>query len=80
MWPIAQPWEIARDPAELPELQAVCAGAINLFRLLTLLLEAGACRSSWRARREVLRISRPLQWADAALLPTGTGSTPTSIC
>ncbi len=33
------PWEIARDATRREELQTVCSVAINLFRLLTLLLK-----------------------------------------
>jgi methionyl-tRNA synthetase len=64
------PWEIARDPARGAELQAVCSAAINLFRLLTLLLKPVVPQLAARAEK-FLNIT-PLQWADSAvLLPAG---------
>ena len=64
------PWEIARDAARRDELQAVCSAAINLFRLLTLLLKPVTPQLAARAER-FLGIP-PLQWSDGAtLLPDG---------
>jgi methionyl-tRNA synthetase len=64
------PWEIARDAARRAELQAVCSAAINLFRLLTLLLKPVVPRLA--ARAEGFLGITPLQWSDgAALLPDG---------
>ncbi len=62
------PWEIARDAARRDELQAVCSVAINLFRLLTLLLKPVVPQLAARAE-QFLGVA-PLQWSDsAALLP-----------
>ncbi len=64
------PWEIARDPSRRAELQAVCSAALNLFRLLTLLLKPVVPKLAERAER-FLGIA-PLRWSDcAALLPAG---------
>ncbi|HTY93270.1 MAG TPA: methionine--tRNA ligase [Steroidobacteraceae bacterium] len=64
------PWEIARDPTRRGELQAVCSAAINLFRLLTLLLKPVVPMLAARAEK-FLGIA-PLQWSDgASLLPAG---------
>ncbi|HTV79407.1 MAG TPA: methionine--tRNA ligase [Steroidobacteraceae bacterium] len=64
------PWEIARDAARRAELQDVCSAAINMFRLLTLLLRPVAPQLAGRAEK-FLGIG-PLLWADAAaLLPAG---------
>jgi methionyl-tRNA synthetase len=64
------PWEIARDAARGDELQAVCSAAINLFRLLTLLLKPVVPQLAARAEK-FLNVP-PLQWADSAtLLPAG---------
>jgi methionyl-tRNA synthetase len=64
------PWEIARDATRGDELQAVCSAAINLFRLLTLLLKPVVPQLAARAEK-FLEVA-PLQWADSAtLLPAG---------
>src|ERR1700733_4611830 len=64
------PWEIARDARRRAELQAVCSAAINLFRLLTLLLKPVVPQSA--ACAEKFLNFTPLQWADSAvLLPAG---------
>jgi methionyl-tRNA synthetase len=64
------PWEIARDAKRREELQAVCSAAINLFRLLTLLLKPVVPLLAARAER-FLGIA-PLQWSDGTtLLPDG---------
>jgi methionyl-tRNA synthetase len=64
------PWEIARDATRSDELQNVCSAAINLFRLLTLLLKPVVPQLAARAEK-FLGID-PLRWADAAaLLPSG---------
>jgi methionyl-tRNA synthetase len=64
------PWEIARDARRRAELQAVCSAAINLFRLLTLLLKPVVPKLA--ARAEGFLGIAPLQWSDAAaLLPAG---------
>ena len=64
------PWEIARDAARRDELQAVCSVAINLFRLLTLLLKPVVPHLAQRAEK-FLGIA-PLQWSDALQpLPAG---------
>ena len=64
------PWEIARDAARRAQLQAVCSAAINLFRLLTLLLKPVVPRLA--ARAESFLGIAPLQWSDATmLLPDG---------
>jgi methionyl-tRNA synthetase len=64
------PWEIARDATRSDELQNVCSAAINLFRLLTLLLKPVVPQLA--ARAEKFLGIEPLRWSDAAaLLPTG---------
>jgi methionyl-tRNA synthetase len=64
------PWEIARDATRGDELQAVCSAAINLFRLLTLLLKPVVPQLA--ARAEKFLGLAPLQWTDSAtLLPAG---------
>jgi methionyl-tRNA synthetase len=34
-WDHAKPWELARDPAQHPQLQAVCSDCLNAFRILS---------------------------------------------
>jgi methionyl-tRNA synthetase len=64
------PWEIARDPARGDELLAVCSAALNLFRLLTLLLKPVVPKLAQRAE-QFLQVAA-LQWSDATtLLPAG---------
>jgi len=64
------PWEIARDATRRAELQAVCSAAIDLFRLLTLLLKPVVPQLAARAEK-FLGIA-PLQWLDSTtLLPDG---------
>ena len=64
------PWEIARDAARSDELHDVCSAAVNLFRLLTLLLKPVVPQLAARAEK-FLGIA-PLLWSDAALLlPAG---------
>jgi methionyl-tRNA synthetase len=64
------PWEIARDATRSDELQNVCSAAINLFRLLTLLLKPVVPQLAARAEK-FLGID-PLRWSDAAaVLPSG---------
>ena len=64
------PWEIARDTARAQELQNVCSAAINLFRLLTLLLKPVVPQLAARAEK-FLGVD-PLKWSNAAaLLPAG---------
>ena len=64
------PWEIARDATRGAQLQAVCSLALNLFRLLTLLLKPVVPGLAQRAE-QFLGIA-PLQWSDGAtVLPAG---------
>jgi methionyl-tRNA synthetase len=64
------PWEIARDGTRRAELQAVCSAAINLFRLLTLLLKPVVPQLA--ARAEGFLGITPLRWSDASVrLPDG---------
>jgi methionyl-tRNA synthetase len=60
------PWEIARDATRSGELQAVCSAAINLFRLLTLLLKPVVPQLAARAEK-FLNVA-PLKWTDGAML------------
>ena len=64
------PWEIARDATRAEELQDVCSAAINMFRLLTLLLKPVVPQLA--ARAEKFLGIEPLLWSNAAaLLPAG---------
>jgi methionyl-tRNA synthetase len=64
-----QPWVLAKDPAKLPELQDVCSRALFGFKTLSVLLAPVLPALTARVAREFFGLGRPLNWADAALLP-----------
>ena len=64
-----RPWEIAKDPNRLKELQDYCIVAINLFRLLTIYLKPILPSLSEKAE-QFLNV-RPLIWKDAYSLLEG---------
>jgi methionyl-tRNA synthetase len=64
----AKPWELAKQPGREAELQAICSGAIQMFRLLTLYLKPVLPKVAERV--EAFLGIAPLVWDDAArLLP-----------
>jgi methionyl-tRNA synthetase len=56
-----KPWALAKDPANLPRVQAVCTQGLNLFRLLTVYLKP--VLPNIAARVETFLASPPLNWA-----------------
>ena len=50
-WDMAKPWDLAKDPQLLGELQAICTTAINLFRLMTLGLKPILPQTAERVER-----------------------------
>ena len=56
-----KPWVLAKDPASLPRVQAVCTQGLNLFRLLTVYLKPVLPRVA--ARAEAFLNSGALNWA-----------------
>jgi methionyl-tRNA synthetase len=65
-----QPWILAKDPANFPELQDVCSRALQGFKLLTVLLAPVLPQVAERVARELFGLDRPFRWSDAEVLPT----------
>jgi methionyl-tRNA synthetase len=65
-----QPWILAKDPANYPELQDVCSRALQGFKLLTVLLAPVLPQVAQRVAKELFGLDRPFQWSDAEVLPT----------
>src|SRR6185437_12326510 len=65
-----QPWILAKDPANFPELQDVCSRALQGFKLLTVLLAPVLPELAGRVARELFGLDRPFEWSDAQVLPT----------
>ncbi len=59
-----KPWALAKDPARVAEVQAVCTDGINLFRLLMLYLKPVLPAIAQRA--EAFLGAGPLEWAQHA--------------
>ncbi|MCL2346594.1 MAG: methionine--tRNA ligase subunit beta, partial [Desulfobulbus sp.] len=65
-----KPWELAKQPGKDDALHAACSNALNLFRLLTVLLKP--ILPALAAKVEAFLDIAPLTWADARnLLPAG---------
>jgi methionyl-tRNA synthetase len=56
-----KPWALAKDPANLPRVQAVCSQGLNLFRLLTVYLKPVLPRVA--AQAETFLNGGLLDWA-----------------
>ena len=65
-----QPWILAKDPANFPELQDVCSRALQGFKFLTVLLAPVLPQVAERVARELFGLDRPFAWSDAEVLPT----------
>ncbi len=65
-----KPWVLAKDPANLPELQTVCSRALQGFKLLSVLLAPVLPQVAARIAGELFGLDRPFQWSDAAIPPT----------
>lgn len=67
-----KPWELAKQEGKGGELHAACSNALNLFRLLTVLLKP--ILPAVAGKVEKFLNSAPLTWADAqSLLAAGHG-------
>jgi len=64
-----QPWVLAKDPANRPELQDACSRALQGFRLLTVLIAPVLPEVAGRVARELFGMDRAFTWRDADLLP-----------
>jgi methionyl-tRNA synthetase len=65
-----QPWILAKDPANFPELQDVCSRALQGFKFLTVVLAPVLPQVAERVARELFGLDRPFVWSDAEVLPT----------
>ncbi len=65
-----QPWILAKDPANYPELQDVCSRALQGFKLLTVLLAPVLPQVAERVAKELFGLDRAFVWSDADVLPT----------
>ncbi len=61
-----KPWELAKQEGKESELHAACSNALNLFRLLTVLLKP--VLPGLAAQVEAFMNLPPLTWADSATL------------
>ncbi len=61
-----KPWELAKQEGKDSELHAACSNALNLFRLLTVLLKPVLPATA--AKVEAFMNLAPLSWADAGTL------------
>ncbi|WP_415034977.1 methionine--tRNA ligase [Azonexus sp.] len=70
-----KPWELAKQEGKESELHAACSNALNLFRLLSVLLKP--VLPGLAAQVETFMNLPPLTWADSAtLLPDGHAINP----
>lgn len=64
-----KPWELAKQEGKESELHAACTNALNLFRLLTVLLKPVLPATA--AKVEAFMNLAPLTWADTGTLLAG---------
>ena len=64
-----KPWELAKQEGKDSELHAACSNALNLFRLLTVLLKPVLPATA--AKVEAFMNLAPLTWSDAGTLLAG---------
>jgi methionyl-tRNA synthetase len=57
-----QPWTLAKDEARLPEVQAICTQALNLFKILLVYLKP--ILPALAKQAELFLNLQPLQWDD----------------
>jgi methionyl-tRNA synthetase len=65
----AKPWVLARDAANLPQLQDVCSRALYGFKALSVMLAPVLPALTARVAREFFELGRSFEWSDAASLP-----------
>jgi len=61
----AQPWLLAKDPAERDRLQTVCTQAMQGFKLLSVVLAPVLPNVASRVARELFGLGRDFVWSDA---------------
>src|SRR5215469_8648114 len=65
-----QPWQLAKDPARMEELQDICSRALHGFKLLSVLLAPVLPELAERVARQLFGLGRTFRWSDAQELPT----------
>ncbi len=65
-----KPWVLAKDPARLPEVQAICTQSLNLFRALAIYLQP--VLPVLVSQVETFFRSQPFSWSDAGRPLLGT--------
>jgi len=61
----AQPWVLAKDPAQRDRLQTVCSQALQGFQLLTVILAPVLPNVASRVARDLFGLARDFVWSDA---------------
>ena len=65
----AQPWLLAKDPAQRDRLQTACSQALQGFALLSVILAPVLPGVTSRVARELFGLDRDFVWADAGFAP-----------
>ena len=65
----AQPWVLAKDPAQRDRLQTACSQALSGFQLLSVILAPVLPRVAVRVARELFGLERDFVWSDATGVP-----------
>lgn len=65
----AEPWAIAKDPANDARLHVVCSAALRLFAMLTLYLKPVLPRLAQQVEQELFGLQQGLAWSDLDDLP-----------
>jgi methionyl-tRNA synthetase len=66
----AQPWNLAKDPRRMKELQDICSRSLHAFQLLTIVLAPVLPRVAERVARDFFGKDREFLWDDVSELPT----------
>jgi len=66
----AQPWLLAKDPAQGDALQDVCSRALHGFQVLSVLLAPVLPAPARRVARELFGLDHDFTWADVDRVPT----------
>jgi methionyl-tRNA synthetase len=61
----AQPWVLAKDPAQRDRLQTICSQALQGFQLLTVILAPVLPNVASRVARDLFGMQRNFVWSDA---------------
>jgi methionyl-tRNA synthetase len=69
-----QPWVLAKDAAQRPQLQEVCSRALQGFKLLSVLIAPVLPALAERVARELFGLDRPFAWSDAEVPPARVNS------